>query len=995
MKKTQNLILLIFMAVLFFGCDNSTTTPGEQTNTVASPVIAPEPDTTNDYVEVSISCAEPGAVIYYTLDGTDPTVNSTLYTVPFILYEDTTVKAVAAKADMDNSGITIASYIVVYNPDGDVDGDGLLNSEELTYGTSLMLADTDGDGYTDYEEIRELGFNSSIDPYKFNPLISDIPEIQILLTSAPKIILNMESSISSATEITTGRTTETANTVTTSETTTNTTSIETSVSRSRKTFSITSRPLAMSPVGTNNYKTTTTKEESFAWSEEQSQENRESLSQSEALSQEEGFRYIGGELKMTVKLVNSGDIAFTLESLLLSAVQLDPFYYELTLPIGNLDIDSDSVFPPTTLGPGEEITNLVFIKDDLDLTTANDLLESKSGLIIAPTLYELKNEAGVAFAHDLTEIGARTATVIIDYGPLNSKAPESYKVATNGGTTSITMDGILTDILKIPYVDDSGLTSLGGVEDDLANNKSWNVIHLFTEGGVEDYEVYAKIDEEYSDFANIAISAGEVVQFIYMDDSDGDDLGAREEAIFGTDPTLSDTDSDGLDDGVEIYGISVSGITRGDDAILYTSPLADDTDNDGTDDNTEVNAGTDPTSRFPITRNYPTDYEYIRDMVVFPGGGIIVAGVTDVEQLYYDAAETILYGQLGTWQLKKYMDDGNEVTAWSNTKDGYNHRYTSPYALVMGSDGALYAAGVITEMSNIAHEENWHIAKYDPTGIEITTGWPKTIDFDGASSSSYHDRALAIASFEQYIYVGGYGHNNGSTYDKDWALKKFNSDGTEVTSGWAKFIDISEDDEITGLVTDSVGDVYAVGHTQNIVDATSGKDIYLVKYLANGTEGWIKSLEFVTGKNDTVNDIAISGDRLFICGSVEMDDGYNTRKWWVKAFSLIDGIEDSSWELSGGAQGEKAYANAMEIDRHGNLYLAIQSQLSGYPSRWAIKRWDADKTVNTDWNINTSGDGDYPRAIAIRPSGEVYIAGEIAPGYFDSQWHIRKYYAEE
>ena len=41
--------------------------------------------------------------------------------------------------------------------DQDSDGDGLWDTEEATYGTDPLLADTDGDGYSDFDEINHLG----------------------------------------------------------------------------------------------------------------------------------------------------------------------------------------------------------------------------------------------------------------------------------------------------------------------------------------------------------------------------------------------------------------------------------------------------------------------------------------------------------------------------------------------------------------------------------------------------------------------------------------------------------------------------------------------------------------------------------------------------------------------------------------------------------------------------------------------------------------------
>ena len=58
---------------------------------VATPVFTPQSPITNG-TSVSISCATPGAVIYYTLDGTTPTTNSLVYSSPFLLNAGVTLK---------------------------------------------------------------------------------------------------------------------------------------------------------------------------------------------------------------------------------------------------------------------------------------------------------------------------------------------------------------------------------------------------------------------------------------------------------------------------------------------------------------------------------------------------------------------------------------------------------------------------------------------------------------------------------------------------------------------------------------------------------------------------------------------------------------------------------------------------------------------------------------------------------------------------------------
>lgn len=88
---------------------------GEETylQTVEHPTITPANGTYYQSVEVTMNCATPGASIYYTTDGTEPTTASIAYTGPFSLYNSTTVKAFAVADSMYDSEVTVANYVVI------------------------------------------------------------------------------------------------------------------------------------------------------------------------------------------------------------------------------------------------------------------------------------------------------------------------------------------------------------------------------------------------------------------------------------------------------------------------------------------------------------------------------------------------------------------------------------------------------------------------------------------------------------------------------------------------------------------------------------------------------------------------------------------------------------------------------------------------------------------------------------------------------------------
>lgn len=77
------------------------------------PVITPATGTYETAQEVTITVAE-GYAIYYTLDGTDPTIDSgTLYTTPFTVEVTTTVKAIAVPPTGGNASKVVSSVITI------------------------------------------------------------------------------------------------------------------------------------------------------------------------------------------------------------------------------------------------------------------------------------------------------------------------------------------------------------------------------------------------------------------------------------------------------------------------------------------------------------------------------------------------------------------------------------------------------------------------------------------------------------------------------------------------------------------------------------------------------------------------------------------------------------------------------------------------------------------------------------------------------------------
>ena len=84
----------------------------EVQNTVATPTITPNGGSIYTTDNIEITCETQGASIYYTIDGSTPTTNSSLYSGSFQLESDATVRAIAVMNGMTDSEVATVSFTV-------------------------------------------------------------------------------------------------------------------------------------------------------------------------------------------------------------------------------------------------------------------------------------------------------------------------------------------------------------------------------------------------------------------------------------------------------------------------------------------------------------------------------------------------------------------------------------------------------------------------------------------------------------------------------------------------------------------------------------------------------------------------------------------------------------------------------------------------------------------------------------------------------------------
>ncbi|MEI6079036.1 MAG: chitobiase/beta-hexosaminidase C-terminal domain-containing protein, partial [bacterium] len=137
MKNTKVLILSILFLSLFSNCglfdsgsskkssnyaglSNSNTDSGGNTNednsatAAADPVFSPDGGSFSSSQNVSITTSTPGAVIYYTSTGVDPTCSGleAQYSTPISVTATETIKAIACKTNLDDSAVVSETYTI-------------------------------------------------------------------------------------------------------------------------------------------------------------------------------------------------------------------------------------------------------------------------------------------------------------------------------------------------------------------------------------------------------------------------------------------------------------------------------------------------------------------------------------------------------------------------------------------------------------------------------------------------------------------------------------------------------------------------------------------------------------------------------------------------------------------------------------------------------------------------------------------------------------------
>jgi len=457
------------------------------------------------------------------------------------------------KVDTDGDTLGDKEEVFSYSSDPldvDTDKDGLRDGVEVSqYHTSPTLADTDGDGATDDEEVHTTGFN---------PLIAELPKLDISISTAPSLALNATI---------TGTTTAnnyTAVLQSRSEAVSKGASSSTEATKSNSKTVSAELEASYFPPGasgsvsaTANWSESTTNTHSSSWSADstagaQSEYNR-------SVTEQSTTTFSNGNIKAGFSIINSGERAVNVTNLKIAVLKHNVFNYSAEPQLIAELVPRDGTATSFQLANGSSKGPLLAEDNTIPAQTMQKLLADPRGLEFVvysfdfadPQLTSTLNYTQIAQNTD-----ARTALVIIDYGDgrvTKKMVATSARRDAKGNSAGLKMSEVL-GIMNVSCVTEQR-TLLGIPVGNKVLKQVDNVAAVNTSPTKGFWLVVSSSPDAVDptvNFEDITVRSRDIIRLIYVLDSDGDGLIDRDEMLYGTDIHNPDTDGDGISDGDEV-----------------------------------------------------------------------------------------------------------------------------------------------------------------------------------------------------------------------------------------------------------------------------------------------------------------------------------------------------------------------------------------------------------------------------------------------------------
>ncbi|WP_407541947.1 delta-60 repeat domain-containing protein (plasmid) [Deinococcus radiomollis] len=400
----------------------------------------------------------------------------------------------------------------------------------------------------------------------------------------------------------------------------------------------------------------------------------------------------------------------------------------------------------------------------------------------------------------------------------------------------------------------------------------------------------------------------------------------------------------------------------------------------------------------PVGPTTSNDIAYA--LVIQPDGKLVVAGTN-----------TNVGGSTGNdFTLVRYNTDGTLDTSFGAggkviTPVGPTTSSDTATSLALQADGKIVAAGPTTNVGGSTGQDV-AVVRYNTDGTLDTsfgTGG-KVITPVGPGTSPDSINALQIQP-DGKIVGAGYTSNMGNNTGNDFAVVRYNTDGTlDTTFGTGGKVitpvgPTTSTDTATALQVQPDGKLVAVGNTSN-AGGTTGQDIALVRYNADGTldntfgtGGKVIAAIGPGASSDGAQTLQLQKDgRTVISGYTSNSGGTTGQDIMVARFNA-NGTLDSNFGSGGkvitavGPGMSTESANGLQIQPDGKVVVAgFTSNAGGSTGNdGMLVRYNPDGTLDSSFGtggqviVPVTPGADVIRALGRQADGKLVAAG-YGPG---------------